>query len=222
VRIKIFDESGKLDINTTQENGLRAVLKKALEDDQDRADSISDAILDWRDQDDQTRLHGAEASEYQSVNRGYGPSNQNFQALEELQMVLGITPALFRKLERSLTVYSGQNGINPQKASLEALLNLPGVDLATAQDYVSRREQSPNNVPVPFPVTIEGVQMAGGGEFSYTIRCEAQGPGGNLAGVSAVVRRQPGRDGLPFSIISWRQLSPGQDLPDSVNQAPNY
>jgi len=208
VRVRIFDEAGKIDVNAAQEATLVGILTK-LVGSTDRAAALSDAILDWRDADDLNRLHGAEARDYQSAGKGYVPQNKNFQALEELQMVLGMTPVLYKQLEPLLTIYTGQDGINPLKASPEALLALPGLDEKAVFDYLARRRENPVNNPPPLTVPPGGIRLGGGGDMVYTVYAEALLPEGQAAGLRAVIKRQRSRSGAPFTIAGWKQEVPG-------------
>lgn len=203
VAIGILDESGKIDLNAAQEAALRALLGRATQDPR-RGDALADAILDWRDPDDLKRLNGAEAREYQADNKAYVPPNKNFQALEELQMVLGMTPALYTRLEPLLTIYSGQDGLNPQKASREVLLNLPGMDEKTVADYLAQRAAAPNNALPPLTIAPGGgIRAVGGGDIAYTVHVEAYPEAGQSVRADAVIRRQPSH-GAPFAIVSWK------------------
>jgi len=47
--------------------------------------------------------------------------------MEELQLVLGMRPEIYRRLAPLITVYSRQAGVNPQVASREVLLAVPGL-----------------------------------------------------------------------------------------------
>lgn len=213
VRLRIFDEAGKIDINASQESTLIGILTK-LVGNADKAMALSDAILDWRDGDDLKRLHGAEAKDYQAEGRGYAPQNKNFQALEELQMVLGMTPALYRKLEPLLTIYTAQDGINPLKASREALMALPGLDEKTVTDFLLRRRESPTNNPPPLPIPPGGIRVTSTADAAYTVFAEARLPEGQSAGLKAVIKRQ-GRRNAPFAIMSWKQQIPGSSAPSA-------
>jgi general secretion pathway protein K len=202
--IRVFDESGKIDINAAQQPTLLALLGHVLID-PERAEALADAIMDWRDNDELKRLHGAEAKDYQAENKPYVPPNKPFQVLEELQMVLGMTPALYARLEPLLTIYSNQDGLNPQKASREMLLSLPGLDAGLVDAYVQSRAQSPNNALAPLPAPINGIRTVGGGDAAYTVFVEAhaseeEGPATRL---QVVMRRQASR-GAPFAIAAWK------------------
>ena len=77
----LVDESGKLPLNTvTQEQllGLAGV-----------TDEISGAIIDWRDADDSVSTNGAESSTYSQF--GYGAKNSDFETVDELMLVNGMT-----------------------------------------------------------------------------------------------------------------------------------
>jgi general secretion pathway protein K len=218
VAVSIFDESGKIDLNAAQEPTLRALLGRALND-PERGDALADAILDWRDADDLKRLHGAEAKEYQAENKAYAPPNKNFQALEELQMVLGVTPALYTRLEPLLTIYTGQDGLNPQKASREVLLTLPGMDDKTVADYLAQRAAAPNNALPPLALTPGGIRALGGGDIAYTVIVEAHPEAGQSARADAVIRRQPAH-GAPFAVVAWKTWRRRADAPTADGEPP--
>lgn len=206
VAVTVIDESGKIDLNAASEQTLRTLLGK-LVGNYDRAAALADSIMDWRDGDDLKRANGAEAKEYQAAGKPYAPQNKNFQALEELQMVLGITPALYKRLEPLLTVYTGQDGINPHKAPPETLSLLLGLDAKTVADFVSlRRAAPPSALPPPLNAPPGGVHMIGGGDVAYTLLARALTEEGAGAGLQVVAKRQFSRsNGAPFAFVSWRQ-----------------
>ncbi len=212
VGITIFDESGKIDINSASEQTLNIALGK-LTGNIDQAASLTDIILDWRDSDDLNRLHGAEAKDYLAADKGYVPQNKNFQALEELQMVLGMPPALYKKLEPLLTIYTGQDGINPQKASAEALRLFFNMDEKAVADFLNMRSSIPPNMPVPtLSVPPGGVPMVNGGDTAYTIYARSRTGEGSGAGLKVIARRQFSRNnGAPFAFLSWKQQIFGSD-----------
>ncbi|MDG2380800.1 MAG: type II secretion system protein GspK [Pirellulaceae bacterium] len=55
---------------------------------------IADAILDWIDEDDDSREYGAEIDYYSSLPQPYAPKNGPLETLEELLLVRGVTPDL--------------------------------------------------------------------------------------------------------------------------------
>ena len=210
VKLRVFDEGGKIDINAAQRTTLIALFTP-LVGGPDGAEVLADAIMDWRDGDDMPSLHGAEAKEYQAAGKGYVPQNRNFQVLEELQMVLGMTPALYSRLEPMLTIYSGQDGINPVVASREALLAIPGIDPMMVEQYLIARRTAPPNAPLPplaMPPT-SGIRQSSAKDMAYTVWAEASLSERQGAGLRVVMRRVPSRNGSPFTIAGWKALTAG-------------
>src|SRR5690606_17924319 len=85
--ISIEDEAGKVDLNEAPPELIEAALRAADVGPAEAA-RLADAILDWRDADDERRLQGAEAPDYRS--RGApGPRNAPLRSLDELLAVAG-------------------------------------------------------------------------------------------------------------------------------------
>lgn len=119
--VKNEKESQRTNINTAPETAVRKQVHRILGDEREKeADRLADAILDWRDGDDLTRLNGAEGEYYQNRGLPYLPANGSFQSLTEQLLVRGMTPALFwgdplaaiRKKEEE----QGENDQNVQSA----------------------------------------------------------------------------------------------------------
>ncbi len=201
IRIKILDESGKISINNPDPKLLRGLLIKAgLE--QQQQNQIIDNILDWQDEDDERRTYGAEAMEYKRAGRRYQPANQAFQALEELQLILGMDAALFKQIKPFLTVYSNANKINPFYAEKEVLLALPDVDENLIEHYLQERADSLKKAgpPPDFPYP----EIASGNVSGvYTLIAEARLSSGNTGMTKAVITKRNSVKGLPYTILEW-------------------
>jgi len=63
--------------------------------DDQQADEISDAIVDWTDEDDLHMLNGAESDYYMGLTPPYPARNGPFYSIEELLLVRGITEEMF-------------------------------------------------------------------------------------------------------------------------------
>lgn len=94
VAVRVSDEGGKVAINWVGVPVLVHVLSN-LGVGPDRAAEIADAILDWRDKDEEKRMNGAENEYYSSMPRPYVAKNAPFDSIEELLLVKGVTPDLF-------------------------------------------------------------------------------------------------------------------------------
>src|SRR6478736_3922489 len=106
------DEAAKIDLNAAPDALLRNVLIVTGGLDEPAANALVDAIADWRDPDELRRPNGAELPEYRAAGLKYGPANAPFETVGEAARVLGMTPAVFRRVARVATVYSRQPGIN--------------------------------------------------------------------------------------------------------------
>jgi general secretion pathway protein K len=93
--VRAFDESGKIPLNAAdlEENALRRILENLGWEDE--AVDVADAILDWRDEDDLHRTHGAETDYYEGLDVPYRAKNAPFDAVEELLLVKGVTRDMF-------------------------------------------------------------------------------------------------------------------------------
>ncbi|HEX5958372.1 MAG TPA: hypothetical protein VFY92_06920 [Hyphomicrobiaceae bacterium] len=107
--IAVQDEAGKVDLNIANPSLLRALV---LGVGVSGGEAAADAILDYRDRDDDRRISGAERAEYLAAGRPYGPRNGPFQAVEELAGVLGITQDDADRLRPFVTIYSGLAAID--------------------------------------------------------------------------------------------------------------
>jgi len=96
VWIKVEKEKERINMNSAPDPDIREkILELMTDDNEERADKLIDAILDWRDPDNLTRLHGAESEYYENQGLPYGPGNGPFKALTELLLVRGMTTELF-------------------------------------------------------------------------------------------------------------------------------
>ncbi len=143
--VRIIDESGKVDINTVSDVVLKNLFVN-LGIQIEEADIIVDSIMDWKDQDDLHRLHGAENDYYMSLPNPYKAKNAHFDTLEELLLVKGMTPEiLYGNSEKKgviefLTVNSKLKQINVNAAAKEVLMAIPGMTPELADGVISFRQ----------------------------------------------------------------------------------
>jgi general secretion pathway protein K len=219
LKVEIRDESAKIDINTAAESLLRGLLvSSGLPDDE--ASRVLDAILDWRDPDSLKRPNGAEESDYKAAGLQYKPANGPFQAIEELQLVLGMRPEIYRRIAPSITVFSRQQGVNAQLASREVLLALPGVTTEMVDEYIGRREAA-RAAGQPLPAFQQAVSMGAGYTMVATIRSEARLDDGTVFAREAVAVLRPApRKAVTF--LAWREstAAPENESPGNPPGAP--
>jgi general secretion pathway protein K len=202
IAISALDESGKIDLNSAPDALIKGLLQTAGGLDADAAGQLLDVISDWKDVDDLRRPNGAEAPDYQAAGLKYNPANAPFEAVAELQRVLGMTPAIYGRIADSLTVYSRMTGINPAFASRTVLLALPGATSDIVDTYIAQRNDAlAAKLPVPvFPLA----GNVGGALNLWRIRAEVTTADGVTFAREAVLRPGAERKRI-LSVLEWRE-----------------
>jgi general secretion pathway protein K len=196
--IRITDESGKVDLNQADAT-LLAMLFTVLGSEQADAARVAAAILDWRDPDPLTQPSGgAEDPDYASAGRAHGAKDALFESVAEVEQVLGMTPALYAKVEPYLTVLSGRSTPDPTFAAAEVLR-------AMGQDpepiLAGRRASNPaNGGPAG------GQVFMGNNSGTYSIESRARLRDRREAVLRVVVRA--GGNGIPgsaYTPLRWEE-----------------
>jgi len=122
-RYGLVDEERKININEATFDVLKKFIELTGQTTSQAASDIADSVLDWVDEDSDPRENGAEDGYYQGLTQGYACKNADFQTLEELLLVKGMTQEIFDKVRGYLTIYGkGKVNINTaEKYVLEAL-----------------------------------------------------------------------------------------------------
>lgn len=141
VRVVTMDARARIHLNRAGDVELQRFLE-ALGLATAAADSLADALLDWRDGDGSRRPRGAEAEDYRAARSPSRPGNAPFDAVEELGAVRGMTGDRLRLVTRFATVI-GDGRVNVNSASIPVLRSLPGIGLAEAQAIARRRYRAP-------------------------------------------------------------------------------
>jgi general secretion pathway protein K len=150
-RLKITDESGKINLNTLSDNN-GIILKNLLMNngvEEETAVIIVDSILDWKDSDNLHRLNGAEDDYYQSLPKPYKAKNAEFDSLEELIFLRGITKLILlgspdrKGILPFCTIDTKTDKINLNTAPLDVLKAIPGMTEEIIQRVLAYRDLSP-------------------------------------------------------------------------------
>ncbi len=178
--VRIESESGRIDINFVQESVLKGILKTGGLSPAE-AESVGDAILDWRDEDDRPREHGAETSDYAALPEPVKPRNGRLASIDELRYVKGVRPELFRDfLAKVFTVHGRSTQVNVNAAPLEVLRVLPGFTPELAAQVISRRAESPFRSPADITSL-----FGAGGLPGETLALLSVSPGSNVYTITA-------------------------------------
>jgi len=222
--VRIMGEDGKININTVSETFLRKIVgNMGLEE--ETKDVIVASIMDWRDPDDLYRLNGAENDYYQSLPDPYYCKNGNFDSIEELLLVRGVTRDLFYGRMREedgkrekiglkdiFSIYAFGEQIDINSASplvMRMALGIPvGVTRLIVKAREAKRVENQQDLIQRVPEMSAFI-----GEIGrlivyqprspyYTIESKAFGQGGSVRGMKTIVKID-GREKKGYKIIQW-------------------
>ena len=218
MRIQIQSHTGKIDINSAPVSVLHHILQYAPLDKQAQL-NLENAILDWRDADDDTRPFGAEKNEYHSAKLHYSPRNKPFRSMEELQMVRGMNSDVLNWMQPLFTVYAaGQTEVEYAVASREVLSVLPEIDVNLLDAYFVAREKSILlHTPMPVIPRVENANQAMTQDVQNTtesstmpeisvvsVVVEVQLENDTSMQVEVMMEKMDGANNLPFQLLSWK------------------
>jgi general secretion pathway protein K len=151
VTVEIADQRGKIDINNAPAALLQALFE-VLGADSTTAKAVAQATNDWRQQggpgDD-----GAEAmGPYRMAGLSWGPPGEDFERLDELLLVRGMTPQLYKAAVPFLTLALEQ-GPWLQYASPTVL----AAEARAKQEFALASDQSDKRGPEVLQITATAV-----------------------------------------------------------------
>ena len=192
VSVRAIDEGGKIDLNAASPE-LLAGLFQAVGLKPAAAQALAGHVVDWRNP---VVLEGDASSQrapYQAAGRDYGPRHGPFASIEELQLVLGMTPALYRQLAPVLTIWAGTASPDPNTAPPLALAAIPGMTPEQRRAIEAARQR---NAADPQLVLNNGT--------THSIRSEATLADGTRAVLRATIRLQAGQ-AQPCMVLRWQE-----------------
>lgn len=220
-RIRIFSETGKIDLNSAPQKLLHHVLQFSPLETQAQLE-LENAILDWRDEDENTRPFGAEKAEYKAAKLNYAPRNKPFRSFEELQMLKGMTANVLTWMQPIFTIYAaGQTEVDWNLASREVLNVLPEIDVNLLDAYfLAKQKAILNHQPLPKLPRIENAAQAMSEDVEatteeempfeisvVTISVETILNEEVTARIDVVVEKADGENNLPFQTLVWQTNS---------------
>ena len=201
VQVRVVDESGKLDLNAADPQLLGALMA-VLGAEPGEAERLAAAIADWRDADDLGQVAGtAEDPQYAAAGLPYGAKDAPFEAVSELELVLGMPSDLAARMAAHVTVH-GRLPVPDRRYAGSQVLQAMGIDPGPV---LAGREAE------------DGMQVApafvGGGTGTYSIDSRARLADGRQARLRAVVQAGGGRlPGAAYVPLRWKEgASAGDD-----------
>jgi general secretion pathway protein K len=183
VSIRLEDEAGKVNPNIASDQLLQSLLMR-VGTEPTTAASLAAAIIDWRTSGTQPRPRGAKAPQYSAAGRDYGPPGSDFLSVDEVGLVLGMTPALLARLQPHMTVFSDSD---PDRTTQDRVVAAALADLG----------QMPGGTPADTQVA--------------SVTARASGPGRSRFAERMVVRINTQTDRHPYEILALTRLPASDD-----------
>jgi general secretion pathway protein K len=162
VRAKLEDAQGRININTLAAKARRNSaatgdaarftpaqrrfirLLQTFDDpgmSQTQAIAIAEAVIDWLDADDEeTGFGGAEADYYARLQVAYRPANTAMVDITELRLVRGVSPKLYKQIQKYLVALPQGIGLNINSAPVPVVRSLNQQDnLLPMDQYAAER-----------------------------------------------------------------------------------
>lgn len=130
-----------------------------------------------------------------------------FQRVDELMLVMGVTPDLFRKVEPALTVYSHQPTVELMTAPREALLALSLPNGESVDRFISKRSGTDAAASSMTP-SVNPAAAIDLTDRPCAIRAEVPLATGRVYRREAVIRFT-GDPQQPFLIQNWQEARSG-------------
>jgi len=200
LRVSFASESARIDLNAAPKDMLAGLLS-ALGASEDDARQGADRIIAWRSRP-APEAAGREDALYRAAGRSYSPRQAPFPHVNELALVLGLSPALVERALPFVTVFSGAQGIDATIAEPEAIAALPGMTPLLMQQFLGDRVRLAGDGDAVAAALGPARTSATAKSSAYRIRITIRLPDGRQA-ASEVVIGLRGED-EPYQVLSWQ------------------
>ncbi len=218
--VSLVDEGLKINPNLASD-ALMAGLFQATGVDPGKAASLGAAVADWVDPGPKPRPLGAKKEQYFQAGKTYGPTGAPFETLDDLQLVLGMTPPIFSAALPYLTIYTDSDAPTDLKSAPAVIVRAIG--LAQAASGGDAGAAQPPDAGAPPPAGAPGGQPANGTANTAAanptaanadppvvigIDAVARSADGGVFARHAVIRLDSGKP-KGYVVLDWRRV----DLP---------
>ena len=213
VSVSFITEAARVDLIEAPKELLSGLLTVLGAGDDD-AKEAADRIVGWR-----TKASDGDANKepalYQTSGRTYSPRQAPFAHVNELALVLGMTPALVERVLPYVTVFSGAASVDVMVAPAEVIAALPGMTPLKLKQFLSDRGSMVNDtaaLSASLGAANGGANGANGGgaergkSQAYRIHVDLRFPDGRET-VSEVVIGLKAKD-VPYRVLSWQNDVP--------------
>lgn len=196
VRVTVQDQLGLIDLNAADGSMITRLLQ-SVELPREEAQRMTDRILDWRSATGLSSFQEVSDADYATARLPYHPRHGPFASVAELQLVLGMTSALYKRLAPALTVYSNRPAVDPNLAP-EPVLRALYLD---TPDQVAATLRARNGLSPGASSAADNLESPVGGH-SYAIAASVVVNGHCYTRTSVFVLTGDGK--RPYIILAWQ------------------
>ncbi len=203
--VSYVSETARVDLNAAPKEfiaGLLSVLGASEED----AKAAADRIAAWRSRATAAGA-GDEDALYRAAGKSYSPRQAPFPHVNELALVLGMTPALVERALPFVTVFNGTPGVDALTTPPEVIAALPGMTPLILKNFLDTRETLPDD-----PATIAAALGTAGTKAAaaqkskaYRILIRLHLPDDREAASEVVILMRGGDE--PYQVLSWQDAA---------------
>lgn len=157
----VVDEERKVNLNHTSAEIASRLFQQVSGLSKEEAEEIVYNLIDWMDSDSffGHPQYGAEASYYENLNKPYTAKNTPYEVIDELLLVKGMTPEVFKKVLPYVTIYgSGQVNMNTASREVLAALGFSSAGVETIASYRAGDDREEGTGDDRFFSSVEGIQ----------------------------------------------------------------
>lgn len=203
VLVTFTSEAARVDLNKASKEML-SNLFEVLGAEQKAAAEIADRIVGWRTEAKPNAANDEEAL-YLAAGLGYTPRQGPFAHIDELSLVLGVTPAMVERALPFVTVYSKSADVDVLLAPPEVVAAVPGMTPDTLSDFLKQRASLPRDQKAIAAALGAAKTAATLPEAkAYRVLTAIRFDNGRRTSTEAVIALGKDKDKEPYNVLSWQ------------------
>jgi len=201
LEVSFVTEAARIDLNAAPKE-LLAGLLTVLGAGEDEAKQGADRIVGWRTKP-ATDSASNEDALYRTAGRIYSPRLAPFVHVNELSLVLGLSPALVERAMPFVTIFSGVPGVDVVTAAPEVIAALPGMTPLTLRQFLNDRATFGDNTnAIAAALGDAKASAVGQNSPAYRIQTRIRFADGRRAASEVVIALR--RKETPYRVLSWQ------------------
>ncbi len=207
VTVNLFDETLKINPNLASDT-LMAALFQSVGVESGKAASLGAAVADWVGPANKPHPGGAEKEQYAQAGKTCGPPNAPMETLDDLQLVLGMTPQIFAAARPYLTVFTDTDApVDPRLAAVPVALAIALAARSSGDDAADQSAAAGGTAPA---TGVAGQAQAGSNTAQDTptvviaLEAMARSADGGVFSRHAVIKLDTEKP-KGYDVLDWRR-----------------